>query len=104
MNIPKTFQLYGQTIEVRLTKDTFYTCDAYGLAEYRKNIISLQEPIEGLEVPRQMLEQVFCHELTHFLLDRVGGKIAEDLRDNEEFVDRLGSLIHQFIVTQNGIQ
>lgn len=104
MNIPNRFQLYGQTIEVQLKKDVLYSCDAYGLAEYRKNVISLQEPSDSCEVPREMLEQTFYHELVHFILDRMGGKLAEELRDNEEFVDRFGSLLHQVIKTQDGIQ
>ena len=41
------------------------------------------------------LQQVFCHELVHAVLDEMKHKISYD----EKFVDNFGSLLHQALQT-----
>ena len=42
--------------------------------------------------PAQFQQQVFCHELVHAILEKMG---EEELCGNEKFVDVFGSLLHQ---------
>lgn len=43
------------------------------------------------------LQQVFCHELVHCLLDSFNHKLSR----NEEFVDTLGTVLAQALATFN---
>ena len=47
----------------------------------------------------ELLEHTFFHELAHCLLE---GTTKPKLTNNEEFVDSLGAMIHQYIQTQKG--
>lgn len=48
---------------------------------------------------RDHVEHTFYHELAHALL---WASTKPKLSDNEEFVDSLGALLHQFMQTQSG--
>ena len=105
MLIPKRFKLMGRTIEVVERADLIQDRDWTGAADYNKDLIEML-PINPMFVSSpEKREQTFCHELSHFLLYHSGGAINWNLKDgqyihkNEEFVDLLGSLIHQFLTT-----
>jgi len=105
VKIPKRFKLMGRTVEVvedpRLMQDHTWV----GSAGYSEDKIRLQPRSEVYAASDSKLEQTFCHEFAHFLTYHAGGTINHMLKDggyihhNEEFVDLLGSLIHQALST-----
>jgi len=74
--------------------------DENGLSWLDHNIIELCKNTEHNLIPRDKVEHVFCHELSHFLL--YNSSFDTDLSDNEAIVDRLALLLHQFLETQEG--
>ena len=95
MKIPKQFQLAGQTIEVVPVTGMIAHCGNLGEASYQESKIKMH--VGG--VPPAVLEQTFCHEAVHFMLHILG---YEELNTNEQFVDGMGHMIHQFLITQKG--
>lgn len=96
MNIPKRFQLYGQTIEVVEKPDLLHTDDCRGMAKYRDSRIELQSSSKDNPMPAAQVEQVFCHELVHFLFHMAG---YTDDRGDEVKVERISNLLHQALST-----
>lgn len=96
MEIPKSFKLFHQTIRVEFRKTLVKKSKALGVCLYDKNLILLQEPLDELEIPEDVIEQTFYHELTHMILYKLN---YIDLSSNEDLVDRVGNLLHQFIST-----
>lgn len=99
MRIPKRFNLHGQTITVRYADDLIHKEDRVGGAYYRDSIIKLQADSQSTPRSREQIEQNFCHELTHFILDQMG---EPRLRSNEKFVDLFANLLHQALNTAEG--
>jgi predicted SprT family Zn-dependent metalloprotease len=105
MRIPKRFKLLGRTIEVvdnpQLLQDRTWS----GAADYNRDEIQLLPRSDAYVASKGKIEQTFCHELSHFLTYHSGCAVNHQLKDggyihqNEEFVDLLGSLIHQFLTT-----
>lgn len=102
MNIPASFNLHGQVISVVFVPDLLYKESAYGFAKYAENLIQLQPSTVDCPVPTEMMEETFCHEMVHHILLHVGGKYAEQLKNDEDFVDKFGKLLHQALTTQKG--
>jgi predicted SprT family Zn-dependent metalloprotease len=102
MIIPESFKLHGQTILVEYALDLAYTQGAYGTANFDQNIIQLQPENLGHPIPKEMVEQTFIHEVVHHILNHMDGKYANDLKDDEEFVERFSKLLHQMLITQTG--
>jgi hypothetical protein len=96
MQIPKRFMLFGQTIHVEFDPELLHRDDARGMASYRNNKILLQPSGEHNPVPPPCVEQVFCHELMHYLFHAAG--YPED-RSDETKVDRLSNLLHQALTS-----
>lgn len=95
MLIPTSFKLYGQKIEVKRIPDLTHREDARGLAVYKDNEIHLQCG-GAVSIPGCQVEQVFCHELMHFILYMAG---YNDLRADEAFIERTSHLLHQALTT-----
>jgi predicted SprT family Zn-dependent metalloprotease len=101
MKIPAKFQLMGRSITVCEDKTLNQEHNWDGAADYCRDIISLLPVNEIIVHSRAKREQTFCHELAHFLLYFSGAAVNHDLKsggyihNNEEFVDLLGSLLHQ---------
>jgi hypothetical protein len=99
MQIPKSFKLLGNTIEVEFDPSMVNAADAVGEAHYRFNKIKLQG-VEGyVGRPQSKIEQSFCHELTHFLLFFSECSDTKELYKNELVVDRIAGLLHQALTT-----
>lgn len=104
MKIPKRFKLMGHTIEVINNNRLPYDRNWNGAACYEECKIELADISEQHPITKSKLQQIFCHELSHFLLYYSGAAINHELNgkyvhQNEEFVDLLGSLIHQVLTT-----
>lgn len=90
--IPKSFQLLGHTITVRVMPRSKW--------RHGKNVVGMWIPdklrIDLLADPIEtQLQATFCHELTHALLDMMNHKLSND----EVFVDNLGALLQQALTT-----
>lgn len=104
LRIPKRFKLLGHTIEVVENKRLAHDHNWNGAACYDETRIELLPISEQHPFSMTKHEQTFCHELSHFLLYHAGAAINHELggkyvHQNEEFVDLLGSLIHQALTT-----
>jgi len=97
MRIPTSFNLIDETITVK-TDPTVALEDSCGLSEYRTNTIRLSPDNLVNPMTPHRTEQVFLHELVHFILYAMK---EDDLRKNEKFVDTFACLLHQAILTSN---
>ena len=96
-NVPKSFQLYGQTINVTFDNQECMKENASGLAHYDRNLIVLadKDPNQN-KLPDDTIQHVFWHEALHHILHKSGYK---KLAYDEAFIDRISGLIHQTLTT-----
>ena len=103
MNIPKKFNLLGQTITVEYDESLHHNDDVHGWAKYRQNKIVLQPSTKQAPITRESLEHNFMHELTHFVLYMSGEDSFEvPLHQRECLVDRIAGLMHQAYNSSEG--
>jgi len=95
MKIPSSFQLMGQTITVEFDPNLIFEDDARGIAKFRQNKIILVSK-DNEKRPATQIEQAFCHELVHWILEKMN---EMKLCDDEKFVEVFGSLLHQALST-----
>lgn len=96
MRIPRSFQLHGLTIKVVYKDDLLEIHDSVGMAHYRTSEIYLQSLSKQINRTKESQEQWFCHELVHFILQKMG---KNKLQGDESFVDVFASLLHQSLTT-----
>ena len=91
--IPASFNLAGHTIRVRIVTAGKWrhpkNCDGIWLPD--KYRIDIRASCQGTH-----RQQVFCHEMTHAILDVAG---HEELSRDEAFVDRVAQLLMQALTT-----
>jgi hypothetical protein len=104
--IPKTFEVMGHRVTVRITPEKTIGAHAKaigckgdnsnlcGLYDHSTHTIFLSDKLKGTE-----LHQTFLHEKMHCLLESAG---KPKLSENEGFVDLLSELLYQSIVTVKG--
>lgn len=92
IRIPKSFQLFAQTIKVEFDPDLVFDSDARGVAAYRENLIKILSK-DNEKRPDEQIEKSFYHELVHWILHLMS---EDELSDNEKFVDTFALLLHQF--------
>jgi len=97
MQIPKSFNLFGQVITVEYRKSMFKTHKACGLWIPTENKILLQESTKYYPTTQLQIEQTFIHEAIHACLELLG---YTDLNADEKLVDNLAALLHQMLSTQ----
>ncbi len=85
MRIPKQFQLGAITWEV-VQKDNLL--GAYGATYSGKGVVEILS-----DLPKQIKEQTFCHELVHCILFAMGKPSTEH---DEVFVDGFAVFLHQY--------
>ena len=96
MKIPKSFKLFGQTIDVVIIDDLTQKTGGVGMAHINCNTIAIQPDATGYTRKEDQLHETFLHELTHMILHHM----SEDaLKENEKFVDIFASLLHQALTT-----
>jgi hypothetical protein len=95
LRIPQSFMLHGQKISVIYEPPLVYKNGNRGEARFSTNQIALQNNSDGNPIPQSSIEQTFCHEMVHYILNEMGNK----LKDDERFVDLFASLLHQALVT-----
>jgi len=94
MKIPKTFQIFGQTIKVIFKKNLIDKEESFGIWDYNKNIIYLQPSTRKHRLTKEQIESTFVHEYLHTSLDLLG---YEELSKDEKFVNQLSLCIHQIV-------
>jgi len=90
--IPKSLQLGGLTIEVLFQKHLDKDGMLIGLANYAAQQIRLDPTLAA----KQMVEQTYLHELTHWILFMTGER---ELCNNEKFVDLFAHFLYQALTT-----
>ena len=96
MQIPRTFQLFGQTITVQFITSLIEDEDSVGLSLYRKNLIQIQGPAINFTRPSTHIESTFFHELMHYIFYMLD---EDEMRKNEQLVDNIARLLHQALTT-----
>lgn len=100
VRIPTSFTIMGKTITVLAVPDLWHA-NGVNIGEWQPldQRILLQEDTPQMRRHRQHKEQTFCHELAHVILEGTG---RDDLSKDEKLVDTMGSLLHQFLQSQQG--
>ena len=96
MKIPKQIMLWWYTIKTvydNLMADTIW---ADWKAEYKANTIVLQKKVEWLIENEERQEQVYLHELVHWILYMM----QNDLRNDEKFVELFSHFLYQYEKTK----
>lgn len=96
MDIPRRLKLLGRTITVEYDPMLDGRDGTVGEARYTSDSIALQPNTDTFRRPQTQLEQVFLHELVHYILNEMN---EYDLRSNEKFVDVFAGLLHQALTT-----
>jgi predicted SprT family Zn-dependent metalloprotease len=104
--IPKRFKLMGQTINVSIDENDFINMDNWvGMAVYRTNKICILPSTDKNPISQEQMHQTFFHELMHFITYHAGSSYSgkeEYMHKEEGFVELMGSLLHQAIITFEG--
>lgn len=90
--IPKKLGILGHIIKVKRVKVIPKHKDCRGLWIPDKNLIYVQIQPGNSDLE----EQTLYHEIVHAMLDNLA---YNELSHDEDFVDRLGSALHQVIKT-----
>lgn len=91
--ILKSFNILGNLIKVKLVR-TLYKKDAFGMWFNRKNEIHIQTNTKEFSMSKDVVNATFCHEVMHVMFEAVG---RQDLSDNEQLVESMGQVLHQFL-------
>ena len=91
--IPKSFWLGGLQIDVSYDENLYKNKKIVGEARYPSQSICLDSVI----LNKQMTEQNYFHELTHWILYVTN---EDDLRNNEKFVDLFAHFLYQARVSE----
>ena len=92
LGIPRRFKIHGHEVVVSIIPPTKWPHPktAVGMWDPNRHTIDLRNDLGETE-----LQQVFCHELVHCLLDSFNHKLSRD----EVFVDNLGTVLAQALAT-----
>lgn len=96
MKIPKEFKLFGRTITVQKDPRLLDKDDWQGAACFREDKIKLQTAGENVKRPAVRMEQIFYHELVHWIYHVMEER---DLCNNEKHVEVFSQLLHQALQT-----
>jgi hypothetical protein len=90
--IPKSFNLAGQLIEIEKHENLYKEQSALGKSIYIESKIFLDSGTSS----KLQQEQVFCHELIHWIFFIMN---EDGLRTDEKKVDIMAHLLHQALTT-----
>lgn len=91
LGIPRRFCIHGHRVTVKILTPAGWIRHKFpkgsvGIYDPTTHVIGLRNELGDTE-----MQQTFCHEVTHALLDAMNHKLSF----NEVFVDNFGSLLHQ---------
>ncbi len=91
--IPKSFQLMGHTIKVKVTEDL----SSDNVGEWKPGQQEIRILPVGKNFTKSNQEQTFWHEATHAMFDVLS---YPDYYSDEALVDRIGQCLHQIDKTK----
>jgi hypothetical protein len=94
--IPKRGMLHGQVIEVSTDKGMGAMRSINGETQPDYNYLKVQPATTGNPRPQTQVEQTYLHELVHLIFYHAG---LIELYKDEQTVDLIASLLHQFLAT-----
>jgi predicted SprT family Zn-dependent metalloprotease len=97
LKIPKEIYIFSQKIKVIWRRSLRDSHSAIGLSDFEKSVIYLQKSRKDYPISRDKIEQVFFHELAHFIFHYCG---RDDLAIDERYhslVDVVGSQLRQIV-------
>jgi len=92
MKIPKSFKLFGTTINIVWDNLRMNDVHAFGLFEYAKSQITLANKDGIDDISEYKILDTFYHEKVHAILTAMRER---ELSDNEKFVDVFAKLLRQ---------
>lgn len=96
MKIPKSFQLFGTTINVIFDDEKCTDKSLYGESIYSSKKIMLCDNLGIKKLSEDTIMDTFYHEKIHMILDSMS---EHELSSNEKFVDIFAKLLRQSDVT-----
>jgi predicted nucleic acid-binding Zn ribbon protein len=88
MRIPKQFQMAGAIWKVEQIHD---------LADLGQTLRDSRTVKLKKDVPKEVKEQTFCHELMHVIKFMQGKSLPEE--HNEQDIDLMGTFLHHFLIS-----
>ena len=94
----KKFTLGGHDFKVKYVKRLVGdTGELFGRANAKTNLVEIALTISGEKISEDVIQHTLYHELSHlFMILMYEG----ELNANEQFIDQLGLLMHQFMKTK----
>ena len=96
MEIPTTFEIFGEKIKVKIVKKLNFNESAVGMTYHRKGLIEIQDSTEAWPISKDSMEQTFFHELMHLVLKKLS---YDELSSDENFAERMGNALQQVFKT-----
>lgn len=90
--IPKSFKLFGTTINIVWDNKRLNDLGAYGSSDYGSCEITLSDTEGVTPLSKDRILDTFYHERTHAILDAMN---EQELSKNEKFVDVFSKLLRQ---------
>ena len=97
MKIPKSFQLFGVTIDVEFNEDSCNKDSVFGTANYIASKVTLTDKVNGQKMTDEKTEQTFYHEFVHHIIMELEYEKEFSIKkiDSEKFVEMFSKALHQ---------
>ena len=92
IKIPKSFKLFGTTINIEFDNKRMNDKGLYGESSYSESKITLADTDGTNDLSNGKIQDTFYHEKVHIILDTMH---EYELSKNEKFVDIFGKLLRQ---------
>jgi hypothetical protein len=96
IKIPKSFKLFGTTINIVWDNNKMNDKSIYGEADYGSSKITLSTTKGTVELSEDRILDTYYHEKVHIILNTMH---EDDLSSNEKFVDTFAKLLRQSDIT-----
>ena len=94
----KKFKLGGHDFKVKYCKILIGDQgEIFGRANAKINLVEIATHMNGEPLAEDVIQHTLCHELSHLFMILM---YEQELNQNEQFVDQLGLLLHQFLKTK----
>lgn len=94
--VPISFELFGNTYWVVYDTIKTNSDSVFGEVDYISNTITITNKLHGRDITPDMQYNVFLHEVTHLILERMG---ETKLASNEKLVELFSNCLHQVLNT-----
>lgn len=94
--IPISFKVGGKTYKVEFHDDLAEHQGKHGESWVSRGTIKLQSRSNGQSLTQDYINETFCHELIHIMLNEAG---RDDLSGDEKLVTPCGMILYQILKT-----